>query len=220
MNFLQKICSYGYPITLYKTRSERSGTLEITLVNGRLVMDSKNANYSYGSLQKVLKKGLSKLPLSHLKSAEHILVLGVAGGSVIKTLRNDFKLTAKITGVEIDEEVLDLAMQYFKLQEIQGVSFVTADAFKYLKNTNQAYDLIIVDIFNDLQMPIELFEESFWRQIHHRLQDNGTCIFNSITTAHNAQKHALTLSLVLQKTFKNVTSFKTQRVNEVFILRR
>jgi spermidine synthase len=58
MSFIQKIVSYLYPIKVKEISSERSGSLEVTLVNGKLVIDSENANYSYGSLQQVLKKGL------------------------------------------------------------------------------------------------------------------------------------------------------------------
>ena len=56
MNIFKKIASYIYPIKLTEIPSDRSGSLEITLVNGKLVVDSENDNYSYGSLQKVLKK--------------------------------------------------------------------------------------------------------------------------------------------------------------------
>ena len=84
---LKKIISYFYPINLYKTTSEISKTLEVTLVNGEIVLDSKNTNYSYGSLQRILRKGLKFIGFDNIKSMNHILVLGVAGGSVIKTLK-------------------------------------------------------------------------------------------------------------------------------------
>jgi len=54
---LKKLISYLYPINLYKTTSKISKTLEVTLVNGELVLDSKHTNYSYGSLQRVVQTG-------------------------------------------------------------------------------------------------------------------------------------------------------------------
>ena len=55
-----------------------------------LVLDSKNTNYSYGSLQRILRLGLKNIGFDKIVPMDHILVLGVAGGSVIKTLVEDF----------------------------------------------------------------------------------------------------------------------------------
>ncbi len=70
-----------------KVTSKYSDTLEITWYNGKKHLNTKNANYSYGSLQAILKFGLEKIELKHMNS---ILLLGLGGGSVIETLRQDF----------------------------------------------------------------------------------------------------------------------------------
>lgn len=54
---LKKIFSYLIPIKIYQTKSDVSKTIEITWANGELVLDSKNTNYSYGSLQRILRLG-------------------------------------------------------------------------------------------------------------------------------------------------------------------
>jgi spermidine synthase len=40
-------------------------------------MDSKNTNYSYGSLQRILRKGLQSIGFENIKNCNSILVLGV-----------------------------------------------------------------------------------------------------------------------------------------------
>jgi len=55
---LRKLLSYIIPIKIYKTKSTLSKTIEVTWANGELVLDSENTNYSYGSLQRILRKGL------------------------------------------------------------------------------------------------------------------------------------------------------------------
>ena len=82
-------------------------------------MDSKNTNYSYGSLQRILRRGLQSIGFKNIKDSNSILVLGIAGGSVIKTLVNEIEFKGEITGVEIDPEIISLADKYFKLNEIQ-----------------------------------------------------------------------------------------------------
>lgn len=71
-----------------------SKNLEVTWANGELVLDSKNTNYSYGSLQRILRIGLESIGFETVLKSEHILVLGVAGGSVIKTLSEEIDLKA------------------------------------------------------------------------------------------------------------------------------
>jgi len=220
MNFIQKIISYLYPIKVNEISSERSGSLEVTLVNGKLVIDSENANYSYGSLQKVLQKGLINIGAEILQKSENILVLGVAGGSVIQTLRNDFNIDAKITGVEIDSDVIQLANTYFKLNSISNLELVIADAFQFIKATQETYDLIIIDIFNDSNMPQELFEGDFWNRIQQLLSNKGVCLFNSIYTSNKDLERNKQLNTLLRSIFKSSKQLKTHRVNELFILEK
>jgi tRNA A58 N-methylase Trm61 len=75
-------------------------------MNGKKVLDSQNPNYPYGSLQKLLSYGLSQLDIS---VNSEILLLGLGGGSIIQTLRNTFDHHGKITAVEIDEVVIEIA---------------------------------------------------------------------------------------------------------------
>jgi spermidine synthase len=64
-----------------------------------------------------------------------ILILGVGGGSVIKTLVDEIKFKGSITGVEIDPEIINIANTYFKLDEIKNLTIVIDDAFEFvLKN--------------------------------------------------------------------------------------
>lgn len=88
---IKKMLSYIYPISK-KIPSPISGTLEVTWYNGKKVLNAKNANYSYGSLQRILKFGLKKVDLSNVTD---VLLLGMGGGSVIKTLRDEFKYNKK-----------------------------------------------------------------------------------------------------------------------------
>jgi spermidine synthase len=220
MYLLKQFCSFIYPIKIKTIPSKRSGTLEVTLVNGKLVIDSENANYSYGSLQQVLKKGLSFIGKEKLEQLESILILGVAGGSVIQTLRKDFKLNSKIIGVEIDADVIELANTYFQLNKTTNLELITADAFEYVNTTKNKYDLIIIDVFNDDKMPNELFEANLWGSIHKLLTKNGLCLFNSIYTSRKELDRNDQLKRLLTSRFSNVDSLKANRINELIILEK
>ncbi len=177
---LAKFFSYFIPINVYKKNSAVSKTLEVTWNNGELVLDSKNTNYSYGSLQRILRKGLKYIGFERIRKFESILILGVAGGSVIKTLVDEVKFKGTITGVEIDEDIVEIANKYFKLSEIKNLELVVNDAFEFVLKTKQKYDLIIIDIFQDTTMPNFLFEDFFINRVNFLLRTEGFILFNTM----------------------------------------
>ena len=177
---IKKIFSYLIPIKIYETKSALSKSIEVTWTNGELVLDSENANYSYGSLQRILRLGLKNIGYEKIVPMNHILVLGVAGGSVIKTLVDEIKYKGKITGVEIDPEIIKIANTYFKLDEVKNLEIVIADAFEFVLKTKTKYDLIIIDIFQDTAMPNFLFETFFTNRVCSLLKNYGFILFNTM----------------------------------------
>ena len=186
---IQKLFSYIIPIKIFKKKSERSKIIEVTWANGELVLDSENTNYSYGSLQRILRYGLRNIGYDKVLKMDHILLLGVAGGSVIKTLVDEIEYKGKITGVEIDSEIIQIANQYFDLDKIKQLEIVIDDAFEFVLKTKNKYDLIIIDIFEDIKMPNFLFESFFSERICFLLKNNGFVLFNTmiLDEAHNVR---------------------------------
>lgn len=176
----KKIFSFLIPIKIYQAKSSLSKSIEITWANGEFVLDSENTNYSYGSLQRILKIGLKNIGFDKIVNMKDVLVLGVAGGSVIKTLVDDINYKGKITGVEIDPEIIKIANTYFKLDEINNLELVIEDAFEFVLKTKKNYDLIIIDIFQDIFMPNFLFEKFFINRICYLLKSKGFVLFNTM----------------------------------------
>ena len=207
---LKKIISFLIPINIYKRKSSLSNSLEVTWANGELVLDSKNTNYSYGSLQRILRKGLKVIGFETIQKMESILVLGVAGGSVIKTLVNEIDFKDKITGVEIDPEIIEIANTYFKLNEISNLTIVIDDASEFVLKTNENFDLIIIDIFQDTKMPNFLFEKFFIDRIGSLLKPSGYILFNTMLT-----KDSDTIRNKNYGTEFDATKFKTTFISRV-----
>jgi spermidine synthase len=174
----KKILSYFYPITIYNKLSDISQSIEVTLYNGKTLLNTKNTNYSYGSLQKVLKKGLLTIGKTEISKMNDILVLGVAGGSVVQTLVTDFEFTKNIVGVELDPEIIQIANSYFNLDKIRNFKCIIADAEEFVVTHKDSYDLIIIDIFKDTEMPEFLFQNSFLTNVKQLLNKNSFILFN------------------------------------------
>jgi spermidine synthase len=185
---IKKWLSYFVPINIYRKKSALSKDIEITWNNGQLVMDSKNTNYSYGSLQRILRKGLKTIGYKNIALMQHILVLGVAGGSVIETLVEEIKYQGRITGVEIDSEIIAIANEYFELNRVPNLEIVIDDAFEFVLKTKEKYDLIIIDIFQDTKMPNFLFEKFFINRISFLLNERGRILFNTMLLDDKQEK--------------------------------
>lgn len=218
---IQKFFSYLIPIKIYKKKSARSKTIEVTWANGELVLDSENTNYSYGSLQRILRYGLRNIGYDEILKMDHILVLGVAGGSVIKTLVDEIEYKGKITGVEIDSEMIQIANQYFDLDKIKQLNLVIDDAFEFVLKTKDHYNLIIIDVFEDTNMPNFLFEKFFLDRICILLKNNGYILFNTmiLDEAHNVRNRKY-ISEIDSKLFTSKMLPRIEVHNELIIIKK
>ena len=217
---IKRLLSYILPVKIYQKKSEFSKNLEVTWNNGYLVLDSENTNYSFGSLQRVLKKGLKYIGYERINTFENILILGVAGGSVIETIKNDIKFKGKITGVEIDATAIEIANKYFGLNNYKNVEIIIEDAFEFVLKTKEKYDLIIIDIFQDTTMPNFLFEDFFINRINFLLNVNGFILFNTMVLDYQDRRR----NAVYKSKFDNNYSVrlypKIEVHNELFTIKK
>ncbi|MBC7525705.1 MAG: fused MFS/spermidine synthase [Flavobacterium sp.] len=217
---LAKIFSYFIPVNVVKRNSAISTALEVTWNNGKLVLDSKNTNYSYGSLQSILRKGLRYIGFERIKKFNSILVLGVAGGSVIKTLVDEIKYKGKITGVEVDAAIITIANEYFKLNEVKNLEIIIDDAFEYVLKTKDKYDLIIIDIFQDMVMPNFLFEDFFINRINFLINPNGFILFNTMVISEKDRIRNLDYKKKFNKNYSLRMYPKVEDHNELFTIKK
>ena len=179
-----RLLSYIYPITK-KVESKYSGTLEITWHNGKKHLNTKNANYSYGSLQKILKFGLQNIDISNY---ENILILGLGAGSVIDTLIKDFNYKNHITALDIDPVIIEIAKAEFNLSENKNLKIICDNAVDFMNQNKNLFDLIIVDLFIGTEVPESFLNTSFWDDIIKSNSDKGSILFNASLQNNNNKK--------------------------------
>lgn len=217
---IKRLLSFLLPVKIHQKKSVYSKNLEVTWNNGYLVLDSENTNYSYGSLQRVLKKGLKYIGYDRIRNFQSILVLGVAGGSVIETLKKEIKFEGQITGVEIDPVVVELATKYFGLGKYNNVSIVIDDAFEFVLKSKEKYDLIIIDIFQDTTMPNFLFEDFFINRINFLLKVNGFILFNTMILNKNESERNFDYRNKFDSNYSVRLYPKIEEHNELFTIKK
>lgn len=170
----RRLLSYLWPLKM-KISSRHSGTLELTWINGRKVVDTAHANYSFGALQKVLEVGLRQV---YHEQIQTVLLLGLGAGSVVQSLRQKFNYQGFIQAVEWDSVLIDLACQEFGICANPQLHIACADARDYLAADTKSYDLIIVDLFIDNQVPEQFLSREWAQQVEAHLNPEGGLILN------------------------------------------
>lgn len=211
---MKRLLSYIYPVT--KTiESKYSGALEITWYNGKKHLNSKNANYSYGSLQRILKFGIEKVDLKKVNS---VLILGMGGGSVIETLRKDFNFQKKITAVEIDDSIIEIAKTEFGITEDEKLKIYCIDAIDFIETNTELFDLIIIDLFIDLTVPDKFQNIKFWKTILKSKSSKGDIIFNAAVVDNKSISKLEEVVTFLKSKVYNVSVYeKVNNTNTVIV---
>ena len=210
---MKRLLSYIYPVTKTIT-SKFSGELEITWYNGKKHLNSENANYSYGSLQRILKFGLEKI---QLKKVNSVLVLGMGGGSVIETLRTDFNYIKNIEAVELDPVIVEIAKTEFGITEHKQQKIHCTDAFDFVKTNTKSFDLIIIDLYIDLDVPDKFLSTTFWDYVLSSKSSKGSILFNASVKSSNAIKIETLVQYLETKVFKVDVYDKVNNTNTVII---
>ena len=219
MSWVKKYLSYLYPIPERKSYSSINGAIEINWNNGQKVIDTRSANYSYGSLQRLLKHGLSKIAPSFWQQCKEVLVLGVAGGSVIETLRKDFSYKGNLTGVEIDPEMIRWMRSEFGIENTSNTQIIELDANYYIRQTKKTFDLIIIDIFIDTNMPDFLFDHSFVDKVFEQLHPQGIVLFNTIFhSKEHRERNQRYFEYLETKTNTIIRLDQLDGFNEIFLI--
>jgi spermidine synthase len=185
---LLKLASFIYPIKYKTLQSDYSGVVELTYYNGKLVLDTANTNYSYGNLQRILDRSINKIYDKNFTKIENILILGVAGGSVIQTLCRKYKYTNTIDAVDIDPVILTIANDFFGINQYKNCNLIIDDAQNYVTQCPKKYGLIIIDLFIDDQIPEFVYHKSFINDVKLLLEINGCIIFNTTSLANKKNK--------------------------------
>jgi spermidine synthase len=149
------------------------------------VLNSKNANYSFGALQRILEEGISKI---NLKKINSVLLLGLGGGSIIYSLRDKFNYNGKIHAIDIDQKVISIAKHEFGIATSTDLRIDNCDALEFVKNSSSNYDLIIVDLFIDNQVPAQFYTLEFCEYLSGILSKTGSIVFNLGINIFNSEK--------------------------------
>lgn len=210
---LYQFLSYIWPIVVERKKNALH-TLEVEWNNGVLMLNSSEANYSFGNLHEVFLQVFKDSDLQISTSGE-VLLLGLGGGSVISILERHYGFEGTITAVDFDADIIALFQKYFNDRRQSNVQLIHDDALNFIMNHRPLkYDLIVIDLFLDLSIPEFLHKKHFYSALLNHLNPRGTVYLNTVYSDRSA-----TLPFDLfYPLFKSVRKFEYFEMNRVFEL--
>ena len=114
------------------------------------------------------------------KAELDILMLGLGTGTYSEYLYHYYSdLTINIDGVEIDQKIVDLAYEYFDLDERVNVYVDDGRSFlEYGKGKDKTYDIIFVDAYQDISIPFAMSSKEFMQVVKAHLREDGLMMLN------------------------------------------
>ena len=177
----KKWLSYLVPIKIEQSTSEYNPLLLVKLASGRLQLLTENAIYSYDDLYDNFDHAFHEIDLKNRK-IEETLVLGLGLGSIPFLIETKHQLKTYITAIEIDEEIIRLASKYSLHRLNNPIDCVCADAEIFLDATEEKFDLICMDVFEDEKIPAQFSSPEFLETIKEKLNPDGIFLFNHLAT--------------------------------------
>lgn len=196
----------------------RHGRLDLVWEYGRLVVNSPHANQSHGSLHRVWRQAFRVARVRQLRP-RHVLLLGLGTGSAVHILRHELGLPAPITAVEHDPLMLAWGRTHFGLDRVKDLVVVEGDALVEVPRLKGRFDLVVVDLFEDLALAQGIADTHFLEAVEGRMAPGGTLLWNTIAQDAENSARADAIEAHLAGWAGRITHFRTQGINQVLIAR-
>ena len=107
----------------------------------------------------------------------HIVMIGLGGGSLAKFCYRNLRNT-RITGVEIDADVIALREEFLLPPDGERFKVVHADGARFMSRLDEPVDVVLVDAFDADGIAPSLATSNFYSDASARLDADGILVMN------------------------------------------
>jgi len=108
---------------------------------------------------------------------ERIAMIGLGGGSIAKYCSHKLPDT-DFTAIELSPEVIELRHRFGIPQDSANFRIICADGAEFIRRESEAYDVVLVDGFDNEGQPEQLCSAFFYDNCHSALRQNGIVVIN------------------------------------------
>lgn len=149
-----------------------------------------------------------------VKEKPEVLVLGNGTGTYATMMKDYLHCDCNITAVEIDQKIIDLSYEYFKMNK--DVNVVCDDGRNFINRTKNNYDIILVDAYSSISAPFHMTTTEFFTLVKDHLNDNGLMMMNVNMRSENKGSVSEALCDTAYGVFENLVEINSSSGMEVF----
>ncbi len=144
-----------------------------------------------------------------------VCVIGLGAGTIPRELSAMYG-PIPIDGVELDGEIVNLARQYFNMNE-PNLHVIVQDGRYYLQTTQKKYDEIAIDAYQQPYVPFQLATQEFFQSVRSHLTPTGVAVINAGRT-NSDFRLVEALAQTMRAVFPNVYIINTARFANSIII--
>lgn len=165
------------------------------LLNDGLVMVTERDEFVYHDM-------IAHVPLFVHPAPKNVLVIGGGdGGTAREVLRHSS--VNKCTMVEIDKMVVDACREFIpqtsKDLDNPRMNLVIGDGVKFVKETKEKFDVILVDSTDPIGPAQPLFGPEFYNDIYNCLADDGIVVSQGESGFYASEMQGKLLSIISER---------------------
>lgn len=134
---------------------------------------------------------LMMVALGYVEAPEKVLVVGLGGGTLTRTLRLLLP-DAEIVNVEFDPEIVAMARRFFSYAEDDRMRLVVQDVRRWMRDSDERFDLIFLDAYHGGYIPFHLTTREFLTIVKAHLTPSGVVCANTWTSQRLADRESAT----------------------------
>ncbi|NLW90160.1 MAG: polyamine aminopropyltransferase [Syntrophomonadaceae bacterium] len=125
---------------------------------------------------------ISHIAMNSHPNPQRVLIIGGGDGGVLRELCRHRRLQV-VDMVEIDARVVENSKRFFPAVASafsdSRLNLYFEDGLAFVKNVQDKYDVVIVDSCDPVGPAVELFSETFYRDLYNILNDDGIAVVQS-----------------------------------------
>lgn len=150
---------------------------------------------------------------------ENILLIGLGSGKIVNDFEFVFDDLKSIDVVDLEENIVEIATNYFGFKQSEKFNFILQDGITYLRNNKKKYDLIVVDVANNDGIDLRFLNDEYFKSIKKSLKKGGMFVSNMCASPDFENKKNIFFNdfmPIYQSNFRNNYVFKGDYSDEVY----
>lgn len=150
---------------------------------------------------------------------KNILLIGFGTGKIVNQWEKMFNNLESIDVVDIEENIFEIAQQYFDFQKSEKTNYYLQDGIVFLRENTKKYDLIVVDVASDDGIDDRFLDDDYFNLIKKSMTPNSIFVSN-LCSSPDFENEENTFFKSLKETytdkFRDVMIFKGNQSDKVY----